>query len=71
MRKCKEIFCNIPNRISEPAVICVEAGVTKIFNTLLSAMKIDRRFDKRKMLNERRTVSSIYTLMFDQSKQSN
>ena len=49
----------------------MEAGATKIFNTILDAVKGDHHSDKRTLLNERRTVSIIYTLMYGQSQQCN
>ena len=49
----------------------MEAGTATIFPTILDAMKSDCNSDKRCMLNERRTVSLIYTLMYSQSQQCN
>ena len=49
----------------------MDAGAAKIFHTILEAMKSDCHSDKRHTLNERRTASIIYTLMYGQSQQGN
>ena len=53
-KKCKDVFGNSTNPITEPAAykeLCMEAGVSKIFPTILDAMKNDFHSDKRRMLN--------------------
>ena len=73
-KKYKDVFGNCTNPITEPAAfkeLCMEAGAAKIFPTIHDAMKSDCHSDKRCMLNERRTVSIIYTLMYSQSQQCN
>ena len=68
------MFGNSANPITEPATfkeLFMEAGAAKIFPTILDAMKSDYHSDKRCMLNERSTVSIIYTLMYGQSQQCN
>ena len=49
----------------------MKEGATKIFQAIMDVMKTERQSKKRKLLNERRTVSIIYTLMYGQSQQAN
>ncbi len=71
--KCGERFQNgnLATDVIDFQKLCIEAGATKLFDTIMETIRTGRQSDKRIELNEKRAMTIICTMMYGQSQQAN
>ena len=72
--KCFERYGEKGAPVTDPVEfrkLCCDAGETTIFGIIPGAMATDRQTPERRQLNEKRSVSMIYSLVYGQPQRAN